>query len=85
MLSPFMIPIVLFVMIFSIPIVAMLLDNQRKMAQLINSRIDDRPELEAMRQEMRDLRNLVNQQALVIDNLDAKVRSLPQGQMRVNS
>lgn len=85
MLSPFMIPIVLFVMIFSIPIVAMLLDHQRKMAQLINSRIDDRPELEAMRQEMRDLRNLVNQQALVIDNLDAKVRSLPQGQMRVNS
>ncbi len=80
-----MVPIVLFVMIFSIPIVALFLEHQRRMAKMINERADYRPEMEALRREVGELRNLVNQQALVLDDLGTRVRSLPQNQMTVNS
>jgi hypothetical protein len=63
----------------------MLLEHQRKMAQMINSRFDYGPEFQAMRQELVDLRSLVNQQALQLDTLESKVRSLPQPQTTVNS
>lgn len=59
-----------------IPIVRMLTIHQQKMAEIVHNQAPN-PAIEDMRRELYELRNLVNQQALVIDNLDTRVRALP--------
>ena len=72
-----MIPIVALM----IPIVKILVNHQQSMAQIIHGSGVQTAELEQMRYEMQELRNRVNQQALTIDNLEGKVRSLPEAQL----
>jgi len=81
-----MIPIIAIVSFAAIALIAMFLEHQRRMAKMLNDRGDYRPELEALRREVHDLRNLVNQQAMALDDLGTRVRSLPQqGKTTVNS
>ena len=64
-----MIPII----IFMIPIVGILTAHQRKMAEIIHARQQIAPdEIAALRQEMAELKELMHQQAIAMDNLLSK-------------
>ncbi|MBV6457720.1 MAG: hypothetical protein HONBIEJF_00837 [Fimbriimonadaceae bacterium] len=57
-----------------IPIVAILTQHQRRMAEIIHANPPNQlpsPEVEALRSEIRELKSLVHQQAIAIDNLAA--------------
>lgn len=56
-----------------IPIVAILSGHQRKMAEIIhqNNRLPN-GEVEALRQEIRELRHLMHQQAIAIDDVRSR-------------
>lgn len=59
-------------MIFGTPIVAILTAHQRKMAQIIHENQRNQlpnPETQALREEIRELRSLVHQQAIAMDNI----------------
>jgi hypothetical protein len=69
------------IIIFMIPIVAILTAHQRKMAEIVhgsNSNQNTNPQALAettqMREEMRQLREMMNQQTLAIDNLRDEFR-----------
>ncbi len=64
---PYIIPMI----IFMIPIVAILTTHQRKMAEIMhkNNNTVPNPELEALRQEVKELKDIVHQQTLAIDNI----------------
>lgn len=65
---PFAIPII----IFMIPIIAILTHHQRKMAELMHgNRVNGNSngELEALRREVQELKEVVHQQTLAIDNI----------------
>ncbi len=65
---PFVIPII----IFMIPIVAILTHHQRKMAELIHGNkgnANTQAEIEVLRQEIQELKQVVHQQTLAIDNI----------------
>lgn len=59
-----------------IPIVAVLTSHQQKMAQILNRNVGDHTELAALRQEIAELKALVHQQAINLDNLTGAQRSL---------
>jgi hypothetical protein len=74
---PFLIPIVLFM----IPIVWILTYHQRKMAELMHgsgSNALPNPEINELRREVQELKQVVHQQTIAIDNLKA----LPSGAMK---
>ena len=64
---PFAIPII----IFLIPIIAILTHHQRKMAELMHgSRVNGTgAEIDALRREVQELKEIVHQQTLAIDNI----------------
>ena len=65
-----LIPIFAILMIFGIPIVALLTGHQRKMAELYHKGVPDSQvvhELQALRADVAELRDRVNQQMLMID------------------
>lgn len=65
---PYLIPII----IFMIPIVAILTHHQRKMAELIHGskgQGHSGQEIEALRREVQELKQIVHQQTLAIDNI----------------
>lgn len=69
---PFMIPLV----IFMIPIVAILTSHQRKMAELLHGSRQQQlpsPEIDALRREVLELKQIVHQQTIAIDG----IRQLP--------
>lgn len=69
---PFLIPLV----IFMIPIVAILTSHQRKMAELLHGsgqQLLPSPEIEALRREVLELKQIVHQQTIAIDS----IRQLP--------
>ncbi|HEY0866217.1 MAG TPA: hypothetical protein VGE01_02495 [Fimbriimonas sp.] len=73
---PFLIPLV----IFMIPIVAILTTHQRKMAELMHRNPSQQynPEIAALRQEVMELKQLIYQQSIAMDNLTAlQARSTP--------
>lgn len=73
---PFMIPLTALM----IPIVAILVSHQQKMAQLIHGgsrTAQQEAEIAAMKEEMRALRETVNQQTLLLDSINH--RALRQG------
>lgn len=84
-----LIPIVAIVMVFGIPIVAILTAHQRKMAELFHSRNAQpqyNPEIAALREEVRELKQLIHQQAITMDNLvQTRVTPPPSIQDRINS
>lgn len=65
---PYLIPIILFM----IPIIAILTSHQRKMAELIHGNRangNTNGEIEALRREVQELKQIVHQQTLAIDNI----------------
>lgn len=70
--------IVVPIMIFGIPIVAILAKHQQKMAELIhqNRQPQANAEMEQMRREMYELKQIVHQQAIQMDSLIAQQREL---------
>jgi len=59
-------------MFFAIPIIAILTNHQRKMAELIHSgqnKEASNTEIAALRHDIAELRALVHQQSIAIDNL----------------
>lgn len=90
-LPPILIPII----IFMIPIIAILTNHQRKMAELIhghNSNPNQNPnqlpsmqsDTSQLREEVRQLRELMNQQAIALDNLRDDIRSSGNVQARIS-
>lgn len=71
-----MIPIV----IFAIPIVAILTSHQQKMAKLLHGG-QQNDSVEALRREVAELKSLVYQQSIAIDNLVA-VQTRPVSDVR---
>jgi len=63
------------VLIFGLPVIAVLTSHQQKMAAIIHGRKDahNPAEIEALRRELQDLKNFVHQQAIVTDNLSQLV------------
>ncbi len=73
-------PIIIPILIFLIPIIAILTAHQRKMAELIHGKENSQqnPEVAALRHEVYELKQLIHQQAIAIDNLTSQnVRSMP--------
>lgn len=67
------IPILAILMVFGIPIIAILTSHQQKMARLFaenhqNANLSN-PETQALRAEVRELKELVLQQSIALDNL----------------
>lgn len=71
-------------LIFGTPIIAILTGHQRKMAELMRQQqpqVTYNPETQALREEIRELKQLVYQQSIAIDNLarplpkDAEIQS----------
>ncbi len=64
------------VMVLGIPIIAILTSHQRKMAMILHGRQDSsmNAEAQALRHEIRELKGMVHQQAIALDNL---ARPLP--------
>lgn len=62
---PYLIPIV----VFMIPIIAILTTHQRKMAELIHRNPNPNGEIDALRREVQELKEIVHQQTLAIDNI----------------
>lgn len=65
---PFLIPII----IFMIPIIAILTNHQRRMAELIHGNRQhsgNAGEIDALRREVQELKEIVHQQTLAIDNI----------------
>ncbi len=71
-----LIPIVAIVATFSVPVIAILVHHQRKMAELIHRQHPQpmvaSPEVEMLRREVAELKQLVQQQTIAMDD----VRSL---------
>ncbi|RYG25372.1 hypothetical protein EON82_07385 [bacterium] len=71
------IPLVAILMLFGVPLIAILLRHQQRMAELLNSRpqplID--PRIDALQHDMAALKDLVHQQTIALDRLS----SLPRG------
>jgi len=59
-----------------IPIVALLTHHQQKMAQIFNRNAGDHTEIAALRGEIAELKSLVHQQAITLDNIASTQRAL---------
>lgn len=74
-----MIPIVAIVMTFSVPLVAILVHHQRKMAEMIHRNhtqaMQVHPETDALRREVAELKHLMHQQAIVLDDMKGRLAS----------
>jgi dsDNA-specific endonuclease/ATPase MutS2 len=74
------IPIVAIVATFSIPVVAILTYHQRKMTELIHGKANQQQSLQVESQrienEVRELRQLVHQQTIAIDDIRKKLDAL---------
>ena len=69
-----------FLLLCSVPIIAILVKHQQKMALILRQPAQqsfDNQEVEQLRQEVRELRALMNQQLIATDRLESVVRSLP--------
>lgn len=60
-----------------IPIVAMLTRHQQKMAEILNQGRGDHSEIEALRREVAELKSLVQNQTIAIDNYRSFQTSVP--------
>lgn len=67
-------PFLIGALIFMIPIIAILTQHQRKMALIMRGRDEDgravkTPEVDQVRAEMNELRQLIHQQSIALDNV----------------
>ena len=65
-----------FGLVVVLPIVAILTQHQRKMAEILHSRQqqEGNPEIAALRHEIRELKELIHQQAIALDTATGRVR-----------
>jgi hypothetical protein len=68
MFNPAVIGVFIPIIIFMIPIVAILTSHQQKMATILRSQTAS-PELDLLRQEISEVKSLAYQQALALDSL----------------
>lgn len=68
---PEMFALMLPILALMIPIIAILTQHQRKMAELFhqNPQNQSNPEISALRLEVQELKQLIHQQAIAMDNL----------------
>lgn len=66
---PFMIPL----MALAIPIIVVLTKHQQRMAELIHGGAGNQQQIEALKREVGELRSLVHQQAIQIDNMSNRL------------
>lgn len=57
------------IIIFMIPIIAILTAHQRRMAEIVHSRKGEPNEIAELRREVLELKQLIHQQAISIDNM----------------
>ena len=80
MMPEALIPIVAIVCTFSIPVVAILVHHQRRMAELIHQNHvkanQPNAEVAALRQEVAQLRQLMHEQAIALDDIRSQTRAL---------
>jgi len=66
------------VLALMIPIVAIFVHHQQRMAQILHQNPGQNPEVSALRQEIAELKTLVHQQAITLDNIATAQRTLSQ-------
>jgi uncharacterized membrane protein (DUF106 family) len=80
----FLIPLFAIVATFSIPIVAILMAHQRRMAEIIHQQhaqaYQQSPEILALRQEVHELRQLIHEQTIAMDDIRTQTRALANSQ-----
>jgi len=81
MFGPDQMALMIPLLIFAIPIIAILTGHQQKMAQIMreqNQGAVDHTQLEMLRRELAELKQIVHQQSIAIDNLaNASARVTP--------
>ena len=70
-------------LLFGTPVVSMLLRHQRKMAGMFHAQAAPNAETHALREELRELKALVHQQAIALDTLARPIPSESRLQERV--
>ena len=72
-----LVPIIAIMMVFGVPLIAMLLRHQQRMAELMHSppQLSVDPRIDSLQRDMADLKDLVHQQTIALDRLSA----LPRG------
>jgi hypothetical protein len=78
--NPGVIALMIPIIIFMIPIVAILTSHQQKMAELMsrNRAPEGTADIDALRREVAELKQLIHQQAIAMDNLVAlQTRQMP--------
>jgi hypothetical protein len=77
MLNP---AIIVPILVFMIPIIAILTSHQRKMAEIYahQAHVQPNPEIAALRQEIQELKQLIHQQAIAMDNVTSGRVGIPQ-------
>lgn len=73
---PLLIPII----IFMIPIVSILTKHQQRMTELIHGSAGNRQDVEALKQEIKELKALVHQQTIQLDSLSNRMLAQQSGQ-----
>ena len=73
---PAVIALMIPVIALMIPIVAILVSHQQKMAQIVHRGLGDNPEVSALRNEIAELKSLVHQQTITLDNMAGVHKSL---------
>ncbi|RYG48325.1 hypothetical protein EON79_04805 [bacterium] len=83
---PELVPLMIPILALMIPIVAIMTTHQRKMAEIMRDRnpiVDG--QVDALRREVAELKQLVHQQSISIDNLvSVQTRSIPDLRDRVS-
>lgn len=80
--GPEMAAVLVPMMVFAIPIVAILTGHQRKMAELMRDQHNQQnnllgnPEIQTLRSEIYELKDLVRQQTIMIDDLSMAQRAI---------
>ena len=81
MLDPATLGVLVPIFALAIPIVAILTAHQRRMAEIIHSRQPvNNMEVDALRQEIQQLRAMVNQQAIAMDDMRSRAAGQQPGQ-----
>lgn len=78
--------LVTIIMVFAIPIVAIMLGHQRKMAELYAQRHTQEPnaDIQALRQEIGELKALVHEQTIALDGIARPVPDATPLHERIN-
>lgn len=72
MLNPAILGTLIPIVALTIPIVAILTAHQRKMAEIIHQNRQPSGEIDALRHEIRELRSLVHQQSISLDDIRSR-------------